>query len=275
MAVIRVNKTKNYTVMSNYHLKDKRLSLKAKGLLSVMLSLTDEWNYSIAGLVAISKENETSIKTAIKELKSNGYVIVTKKMPNETESGRYEYEYDIYEQPLTKQETEKQGIESLGVESLGVGSLEVENHPLYKDTKELNTKELNTNNKKTKNKTAVNAILVEYSNGNAEILDLLNEWLKVRKCKRAPQTERAIQMNIDKLDSLAEQSGMSVVDYLKEIICRGWAAFYAINNYSNNNGQASKPASSQYDGLDEYFISQMHQKPAESGIDYNAEDAPF
>ena len=54
MAVIRINKTQNYTVMSNYHLKEKDMSLKAKGLLSLMLSLPDNWDYSISGLVPIS-----------------------------------------------------------------------------------------------------------------------------------------------------------------------------------------------------------------------------
>lgn len=146
-----------------------------------------------------------------------------------------------------------------------------------------NLKESNTDNKpvnkpvkkKVSKKQSFDDIISDYAKGNDELIDLLGEWLKVRKAKRAAMTDRAIQMNIDKLDSLAEQSGMSVVDYLKEVICRGWAAFYAINNYSNNKGQASKPASSQYDGLDEYFIKQMHQKPTDSGIDYNAEDAPF
>ena len=75
MSVIRVHKSKNYTVMSNTHLRDKSLSLKAKGLLSVMLSLPDNWDYSIAGLVAISKENETAVKSALNELKDNNYVV--------------------------------------------------------------------------------------------------------------------------------------------------------------------------------------------------------
>ena len=62
MAVFRVHKTKNYTMMSNHHLRDKNLSLKAKGLLSVMFSLPDSWNYSIPRLCAILKENETAVK---------------------------------------------------------------------------------------------------------------------------------------------------------------------------------------------------------------------
>ena len=68
-----------------------------------------------------------------------------------------------------------------------------------------------------------------------EIIDLLQEWLKVRKAKRAAMTDRAISMNIEKLNKLAEESKLSVADYLKEIICRGWAAFYLIRDYQNTN----------------------------------------
>lgn len=98
MPVIRVHRTKNFTVMSNIHLRDKNLSLKAKGLLSVMLSLPDDWNYSIAGLCSICKENETAIKSALNELKANNYVMVVKKFPD-AGNGRITYEYEVYEEP--------------------------------------------------------------------------------------------------------------------------------------------------------------------------------
>ena len=145
MAVIRINKTADYTVMSNAHFKEKEMSLKAKGLLSLMLSLPDSWDYSIAGLVAICKENETAVKSTLNELKKFGYLVVTKKLPNETESGRFEYEYNIYEQPQPKQAEEIQGIENLTVECQGVenqGQLNT-NQSI---TNELNTDELNTKN---------------------------------------------------------------------------------------------------------------------------------
>ena len=88
MAIYRVHKTDNYTVMSNNHLRNRELSLKAKGLLSLILSLPDEWDYSITGFVSICKENETSVKSTLNELKHYGYLVVTKKNPNETESGK-------------------------------------------------------------------------------------------------------------------------------------------------------------------------------------------
>lgn len=149
MSVIRVEKTKNYTVMSNYHFKEKTMSLKAKGLLSLMLSLPDNWDYSIAGLVAICKENETAIKSALKELQQFGYVKVDKIMPDKTESGRIEYVYNIYEQP--KQEDKKQGVENLPIEIQGVEKhVQLNNNKL--NTNKLNTKDNIKKNTKKKSK---------------------------------------------------------------------------------------------------------------------------
>lgn len=136
MAVFRVHKTKNYTLMSNHHLRDKNLSLKAKGLLSVMFSLPDSWNYSIPGLCAILKENETAVKSTIKELKATGYLVVDKKKPCKEEGrSKFEYIYNIYETPQEVpnndiiQESPQQGIENLPLETPGV-----EHHPHNKRT---------------------------------------------------------------------------------------------------------------------------------------------
>jgi hypothetical protein len=142
MATIRVHKTKNYTVMSNTHLRDKSLSLKAKGLLSVMLSLPDNWDYSIAGLVAICKENETAVKSALNELKDNNYVVVTKENPTKSNGGRIKYTYEVYEEP------HKQRVDGQGLENLGVEHQQVEIHGQL-STNGLSTDELNTNKQST------------------------------------------------------------------------------------------------------------------------------
>lgn len=97
--VFRINKTKNYTVMSNYHLQDKNLSYKAKGLLSCMLSLPDDWNYSVRGLTAISKEGIKAINSILKELEENYYL---KRIRKQEDNGRFYYEYNIYETPYTQ-----------------------------------------------------------------------------------------------------------------------------------------------------------------------------
>lgn len=112
MGVIRVNKTANYTVLSNFHFKEKEMSLKAKGLLSLMLSLPDTWNYTIAGLVSLSKDGKDSVMSALAELEKFGYLIRTQKV---NDKGQFNgVEYNIYEQPqevnpvAEKQNSEKQ-----------------------------------------------------------------------------------------------------------------------------------------------------------------------
>ena len=97
MAVYRVERTRDYTVMSNYHLKDTSLSLKAKGLLSMFLSFPDDWNYSTRGLAAICKEGVEAIGNTIKELEKAGYIVRRKLRGS---NGRItDTEYVIYEQP--------------------------------------------------------------------------------------------------------------------------------------------------------------------------------
>ena len=122
------------------------------------------------------------------------------------------------------------------------------------------------NNKKERKSNSFDKILADYTS-NEKTLDLLREWLKVRKAKRAAMTDRAIEMNIAKLDRLAEESGMSVDDYLSEVICRGWAAFYKIENYSKNRYGAKERVTingKEYDTINgEYFV------PNGSGIPVN------
>lgn len=140
--VFRINKTKDYTIMCNTHLRDTRLTLKAKGLLSMILSLPDDWHYSIAGLTAVCCEKESAVKTALNELKNCGYLRIDKVKPNYENGGRWEYVYNIFEKPQT---VENQKSEILQSEILQAKNLPLENHPLYKElnNKELNNKELN------------------------------------------------------------------------------------------------------------------------------------
>ena len=75
MAVFRIERTRDYTVMSNHHLRDKALSLKSKGLLSMMLSLPEDWNYTTRGLAKICKEGVDAIGGALRELEAAGYIV--------------------------------------------------------------------------------------------------------------------------------------------------------------------------------------------------------
>ena len=251
MPVFRVNKTSDYTVMSNSHFKIKDMSLKAKGLLSLILSLPDGWDYSVSGFCAMCKENQSAIKSALDELKQFGFLTITKRMPDETNSGRIEYEYNIYETPQN-QGIEKQGAEKQGVEKQCVEKQGVEN-PIQLNTNTLNTNKTSTNiqNTKKQNKAAsgIDAILIEWVDKNIpehsreSVHDLLNEWVKVRKQKRAANTVRAIELNLEKLIPCASSSNMTVSKYLEEVICRGWQAFYEIPNMNGgqSNGKYARP----------------------------------
>ena len=101
MAVFRIERTRDYTVMSNHHLRNEKLSLKAKGLLSMMLSLPDDWNYTTRGLAKICKEGVDAIGGALRELESAGYIV---RHQLRDRYGRIsDTEYVIYEQPQPKQ----------------------------------------------------------------------------------------------------------------------------------------------------------------------------
>lgn len=199
MTKIRIIKSKDYVVMSNYHFKEKEMSLKAKGLLSEMLSLPDNWNYTIAGLVSLNKENESAIKSTLEELKQFGYLKITKLMPNETKTGRIEYIYDIYEK---KQEGEKQDLENLGVEIQGL-----ENQVLY-----------NINNKIINNKIYYN---------NKELNDLFLEYLELRTKLKCKNTERAINLLLNELNKYDDQVKIQMIN---NSIMNSWKSVYPIKN---------------------------------------------
>ena len=151
MSVFKIEKSRNYTVMSNYHLRDKNLSYKAKGLLSFMLSLPEDWDYSINGLVSISKEGVKAIRNILQELQRYRYLVIEKK---QNEVGQFEYEYLIYEQP----DTQKGDVD--------LGDVE-------KDI-QINTNEINTNNKIDKDdKTKISSFFVAEEH-NILTMELIN-----------------------------------------------------------------------------------------------------
>lgn len=146
MATFKVHKRSDYTVLSNTPIREKNMSLKAKGLLWLMLSLPEDWDYSIPGLCAICKENETAIRSALTELKDFGYLVVEKQYPNQTQSGHIEYIYNIYEEPVAQNQEEEtpetgngneqpQDPENLPVENPGLNKIKKSNtHVVSKDT---------------------------------------------------------------------------------------------------------------------------------------------
>ena len=154
MSIFRVEHTTGFTVMSNYHLRDKNLSLKAKGLLSQMLSLPEEWDYTLAGLSFINREKIDAVREAIKELENAGYIVRTRERD---EKGRLKgTEYVIYEQPQ-KCEGENPQLENPEVENPVSEKPTLDNPTLEKPTLE-NPMQLNTykRNKEISNTDSIN-----------------------------------------------------------------------------------------------------------------------
>lgn len=153
MSIFRVEHTTGFTVMSNYHLRDKNLSLKAKGLLSQMLSLPEEWDYTLAGLSFINREKIDAVREAIKELESAGYIVRTRERD---EKGRLKgTEYVIYEQPQ-KCEGENPALDKLKQEKPASENPTLDNPTLEKPTLDYPT-QLNTY-KRNKEKSNIDSI---------------------------------------------------------------------------------------------------------------------
>lgn len=96
MGVIRVEHTKDYTTMSNHHLRNPELSLRAMGLMSKMLALPDDWDYTVAGLASICKEGRDAVRKALQELESEGYLVRSQTREAGTFSGN---DYTLFETP--------------------------------------------------------------------------------------------------------------------------------------------------------------------------------
>ncbi len=206
--VFRVNKNKDYTVISNYHLKDKRLSLKAKGLLSLMFSLPDDWDYSISGLVALSKDGKDSVMNTLTEIEKAGYLTRTRAVDSK---GRFAgYDYNIFEKP----DAEKPCSENPNTEKPDAEKPNSEKPP------QLNTKELNTNGSSTKQQNTKQQNTKQQEKLGAKAPSkkdeptyypdvLLNaaflDFIEMRKKIKKPMTDRAIELCIRKLKELSTQ----------------------------------------------------------------------
>lgn len=142
MAVFRVEKTRDYTVMANHHLRNTELSLKAKGLLSLMLSLPEEWDYTTKGLSRICKDGVDSICAGVRELEEHGYVVRERIRNPNGQLGAIEY--TILEQPRTsepKRENPVQANPALDYPVLGKPEQE---NPAQLNTYRTNKDESNT-----------------------------------------------------------------------------------------------------------------------------------
>ena len=217
MSVMRVHKTANFTVMSNYHFKEKKMSLKAKGLLSLMLSLPDDWDYSVAGLTTLSKDGKDGVMTALAELEKFGYLTRTRLV---NDKGQFDgIEYNIYEHPGEKPIAEKPISAKSDAEK-----------PPQLITNELNKKELNTDYYIYREQ-AINSVK------DFELRNLYQDYVDMRDEINAPISAKGIYKLIDRNERLTNGDVFLQAALLETAIINQWKNIYLPNEQDvmNNN----------------------------------------
>lgn len=202
MPVLRKNKTHNYTVIDNHVFHNKDLSLKAKGLLCQMLSLPDDWDYSLEGLVALSSDGISSVRSALKELENQMYFKRRRLYENGKLSG---VEYVISEEPMC--------------ENLILENLKQENLILEKEA------QLNNNNNKRKkesNKKGMFEDVPDY------LMDVFMEWAEMRKKIRKPiPSAKSVTRALNKLRDLSADQKTQIA-IVEQAIDKNWLSFWPL-----------------------------------------------
>ena len=200
MSVVRVHKDANFTVMSNYHFKEKKMSLKAKGLLSLMLSLPDDWDYSIAGLATLSKDGKDSVMSALGELEKFGY-LTRQRLTND--KGQFAgVEYNIYEKPVAEKPNQEK---------------ENEEKPNSAKPAQLNTNSINH---------LYDLIFTELSTKDAELIALYREYIKLREEMDAPLTEPGLLKLIARAERMSNGNIQVQKVLLENAIINNWKNVY-------------------------------------------------
>ena len=214
MAVFRVDKTRDYTVMSNNHFKDKSLSLKAKGLLSLVLSLPDEWDYTLKGLTTLASDGIDSIRRTINELEEAGYIVRSRER---NEMGQLKgTEYIIYEQPMSAEPI----LDSPTLEN-PTQAFPTQADPTLENPTQLNTKVIKE--KRELNTHASNTHSIPFPSGDAAALQpeangsdtMLHEMEIYREIIR-----ENIEYDILRLDKFCDIDRLDeIVELMVETVC--------------------------------------------------------
>ena len=223
MSTFRVNKNVNYTVMSNHHLQDKRLSLKAKGLLSYMLSLPDDWDYSLKGLTTGCRDGIDSVRSTVRELEASGYLRRSK--VRDARGRIVDYNYEVFELPQKEpaEDVPVPAPDSPSSENPTSGFPTLEN-PIQQNTNKQNTKRQSTKlsgqtaetedfdqmatrvRAAFREKLEIDILAKRYAPEMLEeLLDNIVEMyccpLKTQYIGKQAQTTKAIRLRLDKLTS--------------------------------------------------------------------------
>lgn len=207
MSVMRIHKTNNFTIMSNFHFKEKKMSLKAKGLLSLMLSLPDDWDYTVSGLATLSKDGKDSVMSALGELEKFGYLTRTR---TTNEKGQYSgIRYDIFEEPQPRNPVSETPISGNRSEEM----------PISEKPAQLNTNSINN---------LLDKIFIELSTKekDVELIALYREYVQMREDMKAPLTELGLEKLIDRAKRLSKNNLRIEKVLLETAIINGWKNIY-------------------------------------------------
>lgn len=205
MTKVRVHKTGNFTIMSNYHFKEKKMSLKAKGLLSLMLSLPDDWNYSISGLVTLSKDGKDSVMSALGELEKFGYLTRERQVDSK---GRFAgIEYNIYEEPQRENPSAENSISANQNAA----------NPTSEKPAQLNTNPL---------KNLENKLLNDLNTKDEKLLALYRQYIITRNEMNAPLSENGLEKLIARCERLSKGNVSIQKLLLENAIINNWKNVY-------------------------------------------------
>ena len=221
MAVFRLERTRDYTVMSNHHLRDKRLSLKAKGLLSQMLSLPDDWDYTLSGLAYINRESKDAIRSAVNELEQAGYV---QRRQTTDASGKFSVnEYIIYERPVSGNPSpEKPSSDNPTPDK------PLQDNPTQINTKKSNTEKQSTDKQNTDSipsfRESPEAKRSESKNEYQEYRDLICENIEYENLKQqypcdADSIDEILELMLEVVCSKRKVTRVAGTDFPHEIVC--------------------------------------------------------
>lgn len=236
MPVIRVEKNKDYTVMSNHHLRDKRLSLKTVGLLSIILSLPDEWDYTVKGLVAIVKDGSDAVKAALRELEEYGYL--TRERARNEKGQVKKAVYSIREKPVAENPIQANPIQEKSTEE----------KPVEENRTQLNTKVTKYGENTNKEKVSKEGVSKESTRARAhvrggkaalapfstipdgELKEALLGYAEMRKQIKVPLTQRAEKLALSTLDKLAPGDLHKQAQIVDQSTLKGWRGLFPLKD---------------------------------------------
>ncbi len=259
MPVIRIDKTRDYTVMSNHHFRNRNLSLKAKGVMSLMLSLPEGWDYTVAGLATLSKDGLDSVRSALKELEREGYLKMERERDEKGKLRKASYvlsEIPIVENPI---------LENPRLEN-----------PILEKPTQLNTYPLSTNTSSTE-ESITEADASEdarkpkkpqsrkekepdpFDVPSPKLKEALKGFADSRKALHKPLTLRAKQLTLDKLEKLAPHNEVKQVAILNQSVERGWQGVFALQEDKGVVGTGKRAAEPKADDLYQEAMGILNQ----------------